>query len=129
MASPVGCAPRLGRSVRRVNAMNRRADQAVRWIGLLLLASASLCLGGGAVHAQSQYPLMDRIAAKVVQKYQSTSCQQLKNERVNPPTGEREAIEKRVIALLHQDPKMREAFLDRVAAPIANKLFECGMIP
>jgi hypothetical protein len=24
---------------------------------------------------------------------------------------------------------MRQAFIDRVAAPIANKLFDCGMIP
>jgi hypothetical protein len=27
------------------------------------------------------------------------------------------------------DPQMRTEFLNRVAAPIANKLFECGMIP
>lgn len=38
-------------------------------------------------------------------------------------------IEQRVIELLHNDPQMRHAFIDRVAALIANKLFECGMIP
>jgi hypothetical protein len=31
--------------------------------------------------------------------------------------------------MLHQDPQMRQEFLNRVAAPIANKMFECGMIP
>ena len=31
--------------------------------------------------------------------------------------------------MLRQDPAMRKAFLDIVAAPIANKMFECGMIP
>lgn len=101
----------------------------MRRIGLLVLMSAGVCLGAGVVHAQAQYPLMDKLAAKVVQKYQNSSCQQLQNERAHPPTGERAAMEKRVIQLLHQDPKMREAFLDRVAAPIANKLFACGMIP
>ena len=27
------------------------------------------------------------------------------------------------------DPQMRTAFINKVAAPIANKMFECGMIP
>jgi hypothetical protein len=31
--------------------------------------------------------------------------------------------------LLRTDPAMRAALINQVAAPIANKLFECGMIP
>jgi hypothetical protein len=31
--------------------------------------------------------------------------------------------------MLRNDPQMRTEFLNRVAAPITNKLFECGMIP
>ena len=38
-------------------------------------------------------------------------------------------MEQRAIAMLKQDPQMRQYFLNKVAAPIANKLFECGMIP
>jgi hypothetical protein len=38
-------------------------------------------------------------------------------------------MEQQFIQTLHQDPQMREAFISRVAAPIANKLFECGLIP
>jgi hypothetical protein len=38
-------------------------------------------------------------------------------------------MEQRAIQLLRNDPQMRTAFLNRVAAPIANTLFECGMIP
>ena len=37
--------------------------------------------------------------------------------------------EQEVIGLLRSDPQMRQAFIDQVAAPIANKMFECGMIP
>ena len=37
--------------------------------------------------------------------------------------------EQRVIGLLKNDPQMRTAFINQVAAPIANKMFECGMIP
>jgi hypothetical protein len=38
-------------------------------------------------------------------------------------------MEQRALEILHNDPQMRTEFLNRVAAPIANKLFECGMIP
>jgi hypothetical protein len=30
---------------------------------------------------------------------------------------------------MREDQQMRAAFIDRVAAPIANKMFECGMFP
>ena len=43
--------------------------------------------------------------------------------------GTRQEREQRVVEMLHNDPQMRAEFLNRVAAPIANKLFECGMIP
>jgi ABC-type Fe2+-enterobactin transport system substrate-binding protein len=76
-----------------------------------------------------QYPMLDRVAERVVQKYQTSSCQELAVQRQHPPTGRREQAEQRVIQMLHQDPQMRQEFLNRVAAPIANKMFECGMIP
>ena len=38
-------------------------------------------------------------------------------------------MKQRVIGMLKSDPKMREQFLNKVAAPIANQVFECGMIP
>ena len=76
-----------------------------------------------------QYPMLDRVAEKVVQKYQTSSCQQLAAERGHPPSGQRQEMEGRVVRLLHEDPQMRREFINRVAAPIANKLFECGFIP
>jgi hypothetical protein len=74
-----------------------------------------------------QYPIMDKIAAKVVQKYQSSTCEQLweKKAQKAPPSAE----EQKVIQILKGDPQMRAAFIDKVAAPIANKMFDCGMIP
>jgi hypothetical protein len=38
-------------------------------------------------------------------------------------------MKQRVVQAMHNDPGLRAHFLNRVAAPIANKLFECGMIP
>ena len=75
--------------------------------------------------AYAQYPVLDMVAGKVVQKYQSSSCEQLWQQKGAPKSEE----EQRVIGLLKNDPQMRTAFLNQVAGPIANKMFECGMIP
>ncbi len=77
--------------------------------------------------AQAQYPIMDKVADKVIQKYQQSSCEQLwqKKSAKAPPSAE----EQKAIGFLKSDPQMRAAFINRVAAPIANKMFECGLIP
>jgi hypothetical protein len=74
-----------------------------------------------------QYPIMDAVANKVIQKYQQSTCEQLweKKSAKTPPSAE----EQRVIGFLKSDPQMRSAFINKVAAPIANKMFECGLIP
>jgi hypothetical protein len=100
----------------------------MRSLILVALASAGLLIVAGDAIAQD-HPIVDRLADKVVQKYQGSSCEQLAAERGHKPTGQREQMEERAVRLMHEDPQIRQAFLNRVAAPIANKLFECGMIP
>jgi hypothetical protein len=80
-----------------------------------------------AVGAAQQYPILDKVADKVIAKYQSSTCEQLwqKKSAKTPPSAE----EQKVIQLLKSDPQMREVFINKIAAPIANKMFECGMIP
>jgi hypothetical protein len=85
-------------------------------------------LAVGIASAQD-YPLMEMIAKKVIEKYQTSSCQDLAKQKSQPPTGQQAQMEQRAIQMLRNDPQMRTAFLNHVAAPIANKLFECGMIP
>ena len=87
------------------------------------LITVAASLAAGIVYAQ--YPILDTVADKVVQKYQSSSCEQLWQKKGEPKSPE----EQRVIGLLQSDPQMRTAFINKVAAPIANKMFECGMIP
>ncbi len=90
---------------------------------LLLVATAPQ-----AQQAQ-QYPIMDRVAQKIVDKYTNSTCVQIAEMKSEKPEGEEAQMKERVIAMLKQDPQMRQAFINKVAAPIANKLFECGMIP
>jgi len=73
----------------------------------------------------AQFPVLDMVADKVIQKYQTASCEELWMEKGQPKSPEAQ----RAIGLLRSDPAMRTEFLNRVAAPIANKMFECGMIP
>jgi len=89
-----------------------------------LLSLVPALLFAGVARAQ-QYPIMETIANKVVQKYQQSSCEQLWKQKGQPKSQK----EKEAMQLLRNDPQMRAAFIDRVAAPIANKMFECGMFP
>ena len=89
---------------------------------LFALVHALLFVG---VAAAQQYPVMDMIADKIIQKYQQSTCQQLWQQKGKPKSEKG----KEAIQLLRDDPQMRAAFINKVAAPIANKMFECGMIP
>jgi hypothetical protein len=101
------------------------------WFGAIALLAAVtvsiVLLQPREALAQGQYPVVDRIAAKVVSKYQTESCEQLWEQKAAhaPPSPE----EQRAIAVLKGDPQMRAAFINQIAPPIANKMFECGMIP
>lgn len=77
----------------------------------------------GAVAAQGM--LLDFAADKVIQKYRTATCEQLKEQKGEPKSEK----EKMALDFLRNDSQARVAFLDKVAAPVANKLFECGMIP
>jgi hypothetical protein len=93
-----------------------------------LLVFVTLLFHVGVAGAQ-QYPIMDKLADKVVQKYQSSSCQDLIAKKSQPQPAKKEMVEERAMEMLRKDPQMRTEFLNRVAGPIANKMFECGMIP
>jgi hypothetical protein len=68
---------------------------------------------------------MNMLADQVIQKYQQSTCEQLWEKKGEPKS----AREQEALQLLRNDPQMRAAFINKVAAPIANKMFECGMIP
>ena len=75
----------------------------------------------------AQHPVLDMVAGKVVQKYQSATCEQLWQEKAQKKAPSQQ--EQQVIQLLHNDAQMRTEFINKVAAPVVNKMFECGMIP
>jgi len=88
----------------------------------VVLVAATLFAAG---LAAGQGMLMDMAVNKVIQKYQSASCEQLWQQRGQPKSQE----EQRVLNFLKNDTQARTEFLNKVAGPVANKMFECGMIP
>jgi hypothetical protein len=94
--------------------MNKSIGAAV-FVAILIVA--------GAVAAQGM--LVDAAADKVIKKFEVATCDQLKAQKDEPPSEEK----KIALDLLRDDPKARVAFVDKIAAPVLNKMFECGMIP
>jgi hypothetical protein len=87
-------------------------------VGILALMVA------GAASAQ-QGMLLDAAADKVITKYQTATCDELKAQRKDPPT----AKEKEAVEFLRNDSQARIYFINKIAAPVLNKMFDCGMIP
>ena len=86
------------------------------------VAVSALCVAGIAV---AQGPILNMVAEKVISKYQSSSCEQLWEKKGQPKSQE----EERAVNFLRNDPQARTEFFNKVAGPIVNKMFECGMIP
>jgi hypothetical protein len=84
-------------------------------ISALIVASA----------ASAQGMLLDAAADKVIKKYQTATCDELKAQKKDPPTDK----EKEAIEFLRNDSQARIYFINKIAAPVLNKMFDCGMIP
>lgn len=77
--------------------------------------------------AAAQHPILDAVANKVVQKYQTSTCEQLWQQKAvrKPPTP----AEQTAMQMLRNDPEMRHEFVGIVADTVVDKLIQCGMIP
>lgn len=90
-----------------------------------LTQCAMLCALLSAGLARADYPMVNIAADKLIQKYQNATCEQLWQQRSMPKSDE----EQNMIQILRDDPQIRTVFIDKVAAPVVNKMFECGLIP
>lgn len=75
--------------------------------------------------ASAQGMLLDAAADKVIKKYQAATCDELKAQKKEPPSDK----EKEAIEYLRNDSQARIFFINKIAAPVLNKMFDCGMIP
>ncbi|HEU5254559.1 MAG TPA: hypothetical protein VFU28_01125 [Vicinamibacterales bacterium] len=105
--------------------MRTRSRFSMLLLGVFSMVAAAAIPGAGRAQATPQYPILDAVTNKVILKYQQSTCEQLWQKKSEPPSAEQQ----KVMSLLRSDPQMRAAFINRVAAPIANKMFDCGLIP
>jgi hypothetical protein len=91
-----------------------------KFIGIAVGISALLAAGT----ASAQGMLLDLAAEKVIKKYQTATCEELKKPKPPPTDKEKEAIE-----FLRNDSQARVFFINKIAATVLNKMFDCGMIP
>src|SRR2546423_9952828 len=89
----------------------------VKKVAFASLFTAAIALLCAAVNAQ-QYPIMDRIADKVIQKYKTATCEQLWQERAEKGKAPKPQMEQEALQMLKSDAQMRSAFINKVTAPI-----------
>ena len=95
-----------------------------------ILAAVVVMMGIGATGAQAgQFPMADMVAQTLVMKNQNSTCEQLWQERMQKQGQPKSPREQEALQMLRSNPAMRAEFLNIIAAPIVNKMFECGMIP
>ena len=90
-------------------------------IGMTAFILASIL--AGVVAAQGM--LQDYAADQMIAKFQKATCEELKAKKAEPPSEK----EKVAMEFMRNDDQAREIFVKKVAAPVMNKMFECGMIP
>jgi hypothetical protein len=74
--------------------------------------------------ASAQGMLVDFAADNVITKYQTATCDELRAQNKQPPTDK----EKEAVEFLRNDSQARIFFIKKIAAPVLNKMFDCGMI-
>ena len=88
-----------------------------------IVVFAAAAIIAGAVAAQGM--LLDYASDTVIKKYEAASCEQLKALKGEPPSEK----QKMAVDFLKNDSQARIAFINKIAAPVLNKMFECGLIP
>jgi hypothetical protein len=94
----------------------------VRKITGVAVGISALIVAGA---ASAQGMLLDAAADKVIKKYQAATCDELKAQKKEPPSDK----EKEAIEFLRNDSQARISFINKIAAPVLNKMFDCGTIP
>ena len=90
-------------------------------VGLVVASLALIAVGT----AGGQEMILNMVAQKVIGKYQTATCEQLWQQKGEPKSQE----EQRAINFLRNDPQARTEFINKIAGPVVNKMFECGMVP
>lgn len=85
-------------------------------------------LGGGVNQSQ----LVSLIASQMVTRVNQMSCTDFRgslNRLQNSQNGQNSGLRARLLDALQAQPDLRRTFIDAIAAPLTNKMFDCGLVP
>ncbi|MDL2410563.1 hypothetical protein PY650_34300 [Rhizobium calliandrae] len=69
--------------------------------------------------------ILEMASRIVIDQYKTSSCEDLRTKKGAPPSG----IIAQGVSFMRDHPSTRIKFINLIAAPVANRMFECGMIP
>jgi len=96
-------------------------SKSIRVVVIVLAVIVVVVAGGWA----SRGMVLNFAADEAIKKFQGATCEQLKAQKDEPPS----MMKKAAVWFLRAEPQARVAFIDKIAAPVLNKMIECGMAP
>jgi hypothetical protein len=78
------------------------------------LAVVAVAVPGAAGIADAQFPVMDKVADKVILECQISTCKQLGQEKAPGEGQPKPQMEQRAVQMLKQEPQARQAFYHQV---------------
>jgi hypothetical protein len=94
----------------------------------LVAAALALLYVTVAAAQQGQHPMLDAVATKVAQHYQTSSCEQLRQQQAQHTNMPMLPAEQKLLELLRTDTEMRHEFVSIAADQVVDKMIVCGMI-
>lgn len=85
-------------------------------------------LGAGVNHGQ----IVSLIADQMVNRVNQMSCSDFRsslNRLQGSQKSQNSGMRTRLLGALQAQPELRRTFIDAIAAPLANKMFDCGLVP
>jgi hypothetical protein len=84
--------------------------------------------------AANREQLVELIGDQVATRISQSSCSEFQStlDRLKAQKaqgGSNNAKRKRVMDAMKANPELRTSFINKVAGPVANKMFDCGLIP
>lgn len=78
----------------------------------------------------TQQRLVDSASQIIVEQVEESSCEEFYTflEQQEQSRGQYPRLRQRLIQAAENNPEIREEFVRQIAAPVVNKMFDCGLI-
>jgi predicted lysophospholipase L1 biosynthesis ABC-type transport system permease subunit len=94
-----------------------------------VLATASTLPGSAQMREQMQTKIVTDAANSFVTKIQGESCSAFAATMAQSKSGSSSSTPSKASAMMKSNPAARTQFINIVAAPLVNKMFDCNMMP